>query len=289
MLSVIHPEPHWTLFRDAMQALGYADGKTVVLDSVSAEGKPETLGRLAGELVRARVDVIVGFQTPAVTAARKATSTIPIVMAPAADPVATGLVASLARPGGNVTGMAGNTAELAAKLLQLVREIVHPPRTTRVAVLANAGDPFTKTFLEHLSGAARKMRMVVGVAAVRGPAEYEATFAEWDKLRVHAVIVQPSLPPQGAIALAQRYRIPTVSPARAFVESGGLMSYSNSPKEIAVSAARFVVRILKGAKPAELPVEQPTHFELALNLRMARAIELEFPESLIAQADAIIQ
>jgi putative ABC transport system substrate-binding protein len=289
MLSAIDPEPYWGLFRDAMQALGYADGKDVAFELRSAQGRAEALDGLAAGLVRSGVDIIVAHQTPAALAARKATSTIPIVTAPAGDPVQSGLVKSLARPGGNVTGMAANTAEVAAAMLELVREVTRPPRATRVGVLANANDAFTKTFLGQLHAASRKMRAVVGVALVRSPTEYDAAFMEWDKLKVHAVVVQPSLPPARAIALAVSYRMPSVAPNRAFAESGGLMSYAGSPREIAAKAAGFADRILRGARPAELPVEQPRLFELTLNLRAARSIELQFPESVMARADALIQ
>lgn len=287
ILSPINAPEIWDLFRSAMRELGHAEGRDIVLEARSADGKPDLLDRLAAEIVRSRPDVIVASQTPSVVAAKKATSTIPIVMAPAGDPVGTGLVASLARPGGNVTGLGASTAEIAGKLLQLVREVKTDAR--RVGVLANAQDAFTKPFIAGLQSAASKLRMTLGVEQVRRAEDYEAIFAQWDKLRVQAVVVQPSLARPRAIELALRYRMPAFSPSLTFVEAGGLMSYSSSLKETARKAAVYVDRILKGARPADLPVEQPTVFELAVNLKTAKAIELDIPESLWARADILIQ
>ncbi|HUQ74237.1 MAG TPA: ABC transporter substrate-binding protein [Burkholderiales bacterium] len=289
ILSAIDPEPHLALLADGLQRLGYVEGRTLVLDSRSARGKPGALNAHAVELARSRVDVIVTHQASAAAAAKKATSVIPIVMAPAADPLAAGLIAALSRPGGNITGVAVNTTEVAARTLELIRDIVQPRRAARVAMLADANDPFTKTFLGHWQNAAAKVRTVVGITVAHSEAQFDAAFAEWDRLRVHAVIVQPGLPVQLVTDLGRKYRIPIVSTARAFVEAGGLMSYSNSPAEIATKAAGFVGRILKGAKPADLAVEQATTFDLALNLKAAKALDLEFPDSVIARADALLQ
>jgi putative ABC transport system substrate-binding protein len=286
LLAATQP-PYWPAFRDALSRIGYREGKDVQFDVRLADGNNDLLDKLAADLVRSKPELIVAYQTPAVAAAKKATSVIPIVMAPAGDPVGTGLVASLARPGGNVTGMAANTAEVAGKMLQLIREL--KPSARRIAVLANATDAFAKPFLAELQFAAAKLRITLGVALVRGPADYEAVFAEWDRLTVQALIVQPSLARTRAVDLALRYRIPAIAPTTAFAEAGGLMSYSSSLNETADKAASFVDRILRGAKPADLPVEQPTLFELALNLRTAKAIDVEFPDSLIARADALIQ
>lgn len=286
MLSLQDP-PHWNTFREAMRSLGYHEGKDLILESRSADNAAAALASLAAQTIAAKTDVIVAYGTPAVVTAKKATSKIPIVMAPAGDPVGSGLVASLARPGGNVTGMASNTAEVAGKMLQLIREV--KPGARRVAVLANADDPFTKAFLAELHDAAARIRMTLGVSRVRAPADYEQAFAEWQHLSVQALVVQPSVARNRAIELASRYRIPAIAPITAFAEAGGLMSYASSLKETARKAASFVDRILKGARPADLPVEQPTVYELVLNLKTARALELEFPDSLIARADAVIQ
>jgi putative ABC transport system substrate-binding protein len=274
-------------FRQGMLKLGYAEGKNLIIEWRSAEGQAERLPGLAAELVRLPVDVIVAFQTPAVQAAKQATSRIPIVMASAGDPVATGLIASLARPGGNITGMSGATTELAAKTLSLIREI--RPATNRVAVLANADDTFTKPFLEQIQGAARSIRVGVRPIMVRGPAQYDAAFEKWVKERVDAVIVQPSLPGKPAIELALKHRLIVVSPSRAFAEAGGLISYSASPREQFQRSATFVDKILKGAKPADLPVEQPTTFELVVNKKTAKALGVTIPNSLLVQATQVIE
>ena len=253
----------------------------------SAEGKPNFLPALAAKLVRLKVDIIVAFQTPAVQAAKQATNTIPIVMAPAGDPVGTGLVASLARPGGNVTGASSTTAEVAAKTLELIREI--RPAARSVAVLANVADPFTKPLLEQIQSAGRLLGIEIRPAMVRGPEEFDAAFAEWVKARVDAVIIQPSLPRKRAIDLALKHRLLSASPTRLFVEAGGLISYAASPRDNSRKAATYVDKILKGAKPADLPVEQPTKFELVVNLKTAKALGLKIPETILFRADRVIE
>jgi putative ABC transport system substrate-binding protein len=286
-LSAINPEPYLGFFREALRKLGYAEGKTLVVDFRSAEGKADALVRLAAELVGAKPDVIVGYQTPAIAAAKKATGSIPIVMAPAGDPVATGFVKTLARPGGNITGMAGNTPLLAAKTLEFLRDI--RPQTARLAVLASEPDPFTKPLLEALGSAGKKLGIELNVAMVRRTDDFGAAFERWSREKLDAVFVQPSLPRKLAIELAARHRMLSISAARAFAEAGGLISYASSPKEIAEKAAAFVDRILKGANPAELPVEQPTVFEVVVNLKTAKALGITFPAPIIARADAVIE
>jgi putative ABC transport system substrate-binding protein len=287
ILVLGNPEPFWTLFREALRTLGYVDGQNVQYVFRSAEGKPNLLPGLAAELVRLKVDMIVANQTPAATAAKRATGEIPIVMAGVGDPVGTGLIASLARPGGNITGVTGVTAELAGKTLELVREIL--PAARRVAVLANAADPFTKPFLEQLQTAARTLGLELQAIMVRGAEEFEAAFAAMDRGRADAVIVQPSLPRKRAVDLAARYRLPAVSPTRAFAEEGGLMSYAASFADTINKSAVYVDKILKGAKPADLPVEQPTKFELAINLKTAKALGLAIPPALLLRADEVIE
>jgi putative ABC transport system substrate-binding protein len=284
MLSLINPGAYWKYFQEALRDFGYANAALVIR---SAEGNEQKLHELAGELVRERVDIIVCYQTPSVVAARKATNTIPIVMAPAGDPVASGLVTSLARPGANVTGVSGSTTDLAVKTLELVKDV--RPQARRVGVLANATDAFTKTFVGNLEDAGRRLRIELRVAMVRSENELDAVFAEWVKSKVEAVIVQPSLPRRRPIELALKYRLPSMAPAAPFADAGGLMSYSNSTKEIGRKAAVFVDKILKGAKPAELPVEQPTVFELIVNLRTAKALGITFPPSVVARADRVVE
>lgn len=269
LLSLEDPEPYAGLLRDALQS-------DAVLDVRSAAGKAEALSKLAIELARSKVEVIVAHEAPAVAAARTASPVIPIVMAPGERVPAT-----------NVTGIAAASGLIAAKMLENIRDV--RTRMRRIAVLANRNDPFTKGFLAPLQEAAGRMRLGLGIALVADAAQMERAFAEWDKLRVQAVVVQPSLPRNRAIELASRYRIPTVAPMRAFVEAGGLMSYSYNPADIARQAAGFVERLLRGAKPVDLPVEQATSFELGLNLKTATALGLELPDSLLARVDVIVQ
>ena len=249
----------------------------MVLEARSADGKLELLDPLAAELGRAKVELIVAHEWPAVLAARKALPRIPIVAAPAGDPAAMG-----------ATGVTTLGAEVAPKILDLIREIKSNAR--RVGLLADAGDPFTRTFQAQLAkAAAARIRMTVGVALVKRATEYDAAFAEWDRLQLQAVIVHSSLSRPRAIELARSYRIPAIGTSAAYVEAGGLMAYAASAQEVARKTATFVDRILKGAKAPQLPVEQPKAYELALNLKTARALEMEFSDSVIARANAIIQ
>ena len=233
------------------------------------------------------VDIIVASETPSVQAAKRATSDIPIVMAPAGDPVASGLVASLARPGGNVTGLSAATAVLAGKSLELIREVL--PSVQRVAVLAHPTNPFTKPFLEQIDLAARALGLVQQTVMVRGEADYEAAFAEMSAQRAEAVIAQPTLPHMRAAELSLKSRLPSVSGNRTFVEAGGLMSYAGSLGDRYRNAAPYVERILKGAKPADLPVQQPARFEIVVNLKTAKALGLTVPPTLLARADEVIE
>ena len=230
---------------------------------------------------------IVVRQTPAVFAASQATTQIPIVMGMVADPVGSGLIASLARPGGNITGLAGTTAELGAKILQLIREAL--PATRRVAILANATDPFTKTFVAQIELAGQALGIATQAQVVRGVEDYEGAFAAMKKERADAVIVQPSLPRKPAIDLALKQRLPAVCPSTYFTGEGGLMSYAANLDDSYRRTAHFVERILKGAKPADLPVEQPTRFELRINLITAKALGLSMPQALLLRADEVIR
>ena len=287
LLFIANPEPSLSLLREGLRELGYLDGKNILFELRSAAGKPNLLPVLAAELVRLEVDIIVAFQTPAVRAAKQATNRIPIVMASAGDPVATGLVASLARPGGNITGMSSTTAELAGKTLELIREI--RPAVKRVAVLANADDPFTKPFLAQIRAAAKNMSIELRSIMVRGPEEFDAAFEKWGSERVDAVIVQPSLPGKHAVELAVKRRLLLASPSRAFAEAGGLFSYTASLKERLHRVAVFVDKILKGAKPADLPVEQTTKFELVVNMKTAKALGIKIPDVVLLRVDKVIE
>ena len=253
----------------------------------SAEGHLDRLPELAAELVRLKVDIIVTWFTPTAVAAKQATHEIPIVMAETGDPIGTGLVASLPRPGGNVTGIASATAELAGKSVQLIRDML--PRARRVTALANATDPFSKPFLEQIKLGGEATGTTINPVRISS-SELETAFASMEKDRPDAVIVQPSLPSRRAAELALKHHIPAVSVPRWFAEEhGGLMSYSARYVELFRKAAVYVDKILKGAQPADLPVEQPTHFELVINMKTAKALGIDVPPTLLARADVMIE
>ena len=280
-------ERQFAQFKVALGALGYVEGKNLLIELRSAQGKPEALDGLAQELVRANVDLIVAYLTPAAFAAKRATGSIPIVMAGVGDPVGAGLIASLARPGGNITGISMLALDLAGKTLELMREI--KPSARRIAVLANAGDPFTKPLLEQLHGATQALRVELLPVQVRGEGEYESVFAAWVKQGVDAVFIQPSLPTPPAVALAMRHRLPSFSFSRPVVEAGGLFAYTASEKERALKSAWYVDRILKGAKPADLPAEQPTKFDLVINGKTAKALGLVIPHTVLLREHEVIE
>ena len=286
-LFVGNPEPAWQVVRDGLRALGYVEGRTIRLELRSAGGQIDRLPGLAAELVGLPVDMIVAFQTPAVKAAKQATREIPIVMAAAGDPVGTGLIADIARPGGNITGLMTATAELGAKGLELMRELL--PQTRRVAVLANANDPFTTPFLDHIGRGARALGIAVQPLMVRGVTDYDAAFASMLTERADAVVHQPSLPRKRAIELAVQHRLPAFAPQRAFAEEGGLLSYAASFADQYRDVATYIDKILKGRKIADLPVEQPSRFELVVNMRTAKVLGLTIPPSILARADEVIE
>jgi putative tryptophan/tyrosine transport system substrate-binding protein len=281
------PEPFMRVFQEALRELGHVPGQDLVMELRSAGGSASLLSQLAAELVRLNVDVIVAYQTPSAHAAKQATGTIPIVMASAGDPVGTGLVASLARPGGNVTGLSATTAELAAKNLEFLREML--PTARRVAVLANATDPFTTSFLDLIRHAARSAGIELPVFMIDGVEKFAPAFLDMKRQRTDAVIVQPSLLHQAVADLAMEHRLPSLSPNHAFVEAGGLMAYVAKTAELHREAAVYVDKILKGRKPADLPVIQPSKFELLVNLKTAKALGLELPPTLIARVDEVIE
>jgi putative tryptophan/tyrosine transport system substrate-binding protein len=281
------PRPFWRIFREALIELGYVEGRNVAFEFRSAEGDRNRLDQLADDLVRLKVDVIVTWQTPTATAAKRATRDIPIVMADSGDPVGTGLIASLARPGGNITGMAGVTAELAGKSVELIRDLI--PSTKTVAALCNGPDPFSKPFLEHIIQGGRIADIAIKPIILGSNEELDAAFSAMSKEQINALIVQPSLPTRRAAELALRQRLPATSVPRWFAEEGGLMSYSAQLADTYKQAASYVDKILKGAKPADLPVEQPTKYELIINLKTARALGLTVPPAMLARADELIE
>jgi putative tryptophan/tyrosine transport system substrate-binding protein len=288
VIGNINPEQFWREFRQGLRDLGYVEGQNIRFEFRSAEGHLDRLPELAAELVRLKVDIIVTWFTPAALAAKQATLEIPIVMAETGDPVGTGLVASLPRPGGNVTGIASATAELAGKSVQLIRDML--PRARRVTALANATDPFSKPFLEQIRLGGEATGTTINPVRISSSEELETAFASMEKDRPDAVIVQPSLPSRHAAELALKHRVPAVSVPRWFAEDeGGLMSYSARYVDLFRKAAVYVDKILKGAQPADLPVERPTHFELTINMKTAKALGIDVPPTLLARADVVIE
>jgi putative ABC transport system substrate-binding protein len=274
-------------FREAFRELGYIEGQTIKFELHEARGRIDRLPGMAEELVRSKVDIIVASQTPAVIAAKNATRDIPIVMGPAGDPIATGLITNLARPEGNVTGLSATSAELAAKNLELIREIL--PGARRVGVVGNATDPFVKPFLEQIQNGARIMRLDIHEVLVHSNQELDGAFATIARERSDAVIIQGSLPPQPTVDSALKYRLPALSNQKSLAEAGALTSYSASFAERAQGIASYVDKILKGAKPADLPVQQPTKFELVINLKTAKALGLAIPPTMLTRADQVIE
>ena len=288
VLVVGAPDPNVFLgvLRQGLHEIGYTEGQNIQLDIRSAEGKAERLPDLAAELVRRRVDVIVGFQTPAVQAAKEATTEIPIIM-DAGDPVGMGLVSSLARPGGNVTGMSAVTAELAPKSIEYLKEMV--PSFQRLGLFLNASDPFRKPFLEHNQVGVGRLGLELLPMFVYGPGDLDSAIEAAAAEKVDALMIQPSLAVARAAELALAHHLPTASLTGLFARAGGLLSYSANYTELWREMAVYVAKILNGAKPANLPVAQPTKFELVINLKTAEALGLTVPPSLIASADEVIE
>jgi putative ABC transport system substrate-binding protein len=276
-------------FRQGLREHGYVEGKNIVVEWRSAEGRTDRVDALAAELVRLKVRVIVAEFTPAVRAAKNATQTIPIVMASAGDPVATGLVASLSRPGGNVTGFTNLAAELSGRRLDLLREII--PGLKRVGLLFHGADPLDKAFEVETRTAAAKAGIELEVRKVPRKEDLEPALSVMTKERVGAVIILGNLPVpvEQTARLAVQHRLPTISLLNQFAEAGGLMSYGASVSDIRRRTANYVDRILKGAKPADLPVEQPTKFELVVNRKTARILGIAIPPSVLVQADRVIE
>ena len=278
-------------FRQGLRELGWVEGKNIAIEVRYAEGRYERLPDLAAELVRLKVDVIVAAGTQAALAAKQATSTIPIVMAAVGDPVATGLVASLARPGGNLTGPSLMLPELIGKQLELLKEVV--PKVSRVAVLWNSANPLGPPQMREAEGAARALRVRLQLLDVRDPNDFDTAFAAMTKERAGALLVIPDVvfvTHRARVAdLAAKSRLPAVYWTRELVEAGGLMAYGANIPDMYRRAATYVDKILKGTKPGDLPIEQPTRFELVINLKTAKALGLTIPQSLRLRADQVIQ
>jgi putative ABC transport system substrate-binding protein len=277
--------------RAGLRDLGYVEGKNLVLEFRWAEAKYERLPALAAELVQLKVDVIVAAGTPATKAAQRATTTIPIVMPLSADPVGAGFVASLTRPGGNITGLTDIAGDVSVKYLELLRVAV--PNLSRVAVLVNPGNPQHPDFLKNIQAATKTAGVNVSPLQAGTASQIEAALGAMTRERAGGLIVLPDglflLQARQIAELATKNRLPTMFGVPEFVEAGGLMSYGQNSIERFRRAATYVDKILKGVKPADLPVEQPTKLELVINLRTVKAIGLTIPQELLLRADRVIE
>jgi putative ABC transport system substrate-binding protein len=281
------PEAFLKGLRDALRDVGYTEGRNIRLEIRNSDGKADLLAERAADLVRLNVDIIVAFQTPAATAAKQATGEIPIVMALVGDPVGAGLVASYARPGGNVTGTAAGVTEAAGKTVELIREVF--PSARRFAVLANETDPFTKPFLAAIDLGAGRAGMEMEAVMARPGLPQDEAFESIAAKRVNAVVLQGSMVHKEAIELAMKHRLPAFGISRALPASGGLMAYFANTAELYRDTAVYIDKILKGAKPSDLPVNFPAKFELVINLKAAKVLGLLVPPALLARADEVIE
>jgi putative ABC transport system substrate-binding protein len=292
LLSPTSQSPGIEAIRAGLQTLGYVEGHNLVIEYRSAEGRFDRLPDFAAELVRLHVDVIVAVVTQASLAAKNATSTIPIVMMAVGDPVGAGLVASLARPGGNVTGTSGMAVEVAGKLLELLQQVA--AKIHRVSVLWNpANAVFQGQMVKATEAAARSMGIQLQMLAARDVKAIDRAFAAMTKGRAEALVVLPDpvfvAQHSRIAAFAARNRLPSVSGSRGYAEEGGLITYGPDFFELGRRTAAYVDRILKGAKPGDLPIEQAAKFELAINLKTAKALGLTIPPSLLQRADQVIE
>jgi ABC-type uncharacterized transport system substrate-binding protein len=281
-------------FRQGLRESDYVEGQNIAIEYRSADGKIERFPGLATELARLKVDLIVAPNTPAARAAQQATTTIPIVASAMSDPVGDGLVASLARPGGNITGLTFLGPELVPKLLGLLREAL--PKVTRVAALWTPGElgkPTTRDMLKRTEAAARALGVQLQLVGVRGPDEFDRAFSTMTKERAEALLVFPSPllynERRRIVDLVTKHRLPSMFNAREQVELGGLIGYGASITDLLRRGATLVDKILKGAKPGDLPVEQATKYELVINLKTAKALGLTIPPSLLQRADQVIE
>jgi putative ABC transport system substrate-binding protein len=279
-------------FRDGLRELGYVEGRNIAIESRWADGKYERYPALTGDLIRSKVDVIVVVGGAATQAARQVTKTIPIVMSVVVDPVSSGLVASLARPGGNVTGITIMAPDLVGKQLELLKEAI--PKLSRVALLWNPDNPGSAPQLRQAEAAARALAVRLQALEARNPQEIDNAFAAMTRERADAFLILADailgLNQRKQIAeLAAKARMPAVYGVTEYAEAGGLMVYGANLLDLERRAATYVDKILRGAKPADLPVEQPTKFELVINLKTAKALGLTIPQSILGRADEVIQ
>jgi putative ABC transport system substrate-binding protein len=284
-------EPLLEVFLEAMRALGYVEGQNLVIEYHAAAGQYERLPALAAELVRLQVDVLLAVNTPGALAAKQATTTIPIVMLGVGDPVGSGLVASLARPGGNVTGVASLQTDLVGKQLEFLKEVL--PTVSHVAVLWNPANPAHARHVRAADVAAQALGVQLHLLEARGPDAFDSAFAAMTRAHAGALLVlgDPLVfeHRRRLAELAVTSRLPTMHNIRPFVEAGGLMAYGPSPLDLRRRAAVYVDKILKGAKPADLPIEQPTTYELIINLKTAQVLGLTIPPSVLFQATEVLR
>jgi putative ABC transport system substrate-binding protein len=278
-------------FRQGLRELGYVEGRNISIDYRWAEGSPDRFPALAAELIQLRVDAIVTYNNPAVAALQQATRTIPIVVANMGDPVGSGFVASLARPGGNITGFSGLSEELSRKWVELLREAV--PKVSRIAVLTVSQTPAAQTQWREIQRAAQALKAIPQRHEIAGPDEIGYAFASFINGRAQGLIVLPHAVTNARrtqiAGLAAEHRLPGMYPDSQYVEASGLMSYAANFSDLHRRAASYVDKILKGAKPADLPVQQPMKFELVISLKTAKALGLTIPPSLLARADQVIE
>ena len=285
------PDASLASFRHGMRDLGYVEGRNLVIEQRWANGRYDDLPRLAQELVDLKVDVILTASTPAALAAQRATRTIPIVIARGADPVASGLVASFARPGGNVTGLTSMVDELSSKRLELLKEVV--PGIVHVAVFWSVGNPTHGPMRRRMEAIAPELKLKLAAVNVINPSELDQALGKIAARRPDALYVfeDPVFSSNSAkiIKFAAKHRLPAVYGGVAFVKDGGLISYAPSFDAMFKRAAGYVDRILNGANPADLPIERPTKFELVVNLKTAKALGIKIPESILLRADEVIR
>jgi putative ABC transport system substrate-binding protein len=278
-------------FREGLRDLGYVEGRNLVIEYRWAEGKYERFPQLVAELLALKVDVIVSAGTPPALAVKQATTTVPMVMAAVGDPVGTGLVASLARPGGNLTGLAAISPDLEGKRFELLREIL--PKLSRVSFLVNPANALHTVSEKHAREAATVLRLKLQFVGVQSEAEFDHAFETIARERPGAMVVLADRlflhERQRIVDFAARHRLPTVYPYRELADAGGLMCFGPNYPDLHRRAAAYVDKILKGAKPADLPIEQPTKFELVINLKTAKALGLTIPPSLLQRADQVIE
>ena len=283
--------PPWEGFRQGLRDLGYVDGQNITIEWRWSQGKPDRFPGLATEVVALKPDVIVASGTQATRAAKRATSAIPIVMTTSSYPDKIGLVNSLSRPGGNVTGLSNVGPELSGKKLELLKEIA--PKASRVAVLFNSSSEVEPLTVRELSAAATAAGVEIQSVEVRSPDDFPTAFATLSPSRVHALLaIGNPINFRGRQLIADfalKHRLPSIYDERLFVEAGGLMSYAPSFTDSFRRAATYVDKILKGAKPADLPVEQPTKFELVINVKTAKILGLSIPPSLLLRADRLVE